>query len=91
MYDNLPKLIFAIAFVIDRLSRIFFLAPLNFATTMAEEKTSSPSKAESKPSPSESTPKAKTDSSSQNGKGDVPRNIFSEDFRQNFDSIDWGK
>ena len=58
---------------------------------MAEEKKSSPSKTESKPSASESKPKAKTEPASQNGKGDVPRNIFSEDFRQNFDSIDWGK
>ncbi len=91
MYDTLPELIFTIAFVIDRRSSIFLLAPLNFATTMAEEKKSSPSKTESKPSASESKPKAKTDSASQNGKGDVPRNIFSEDFRQNFDSIDWSK
>jgi hypothetical protein len=84
-------MIFNIAFVIDRRSRIFLLAPLNFGTTMAEEKKSSPSKAESKPSASESKPKAKAGPASQNGKGDVPRNIFSEDFRQNFDSIDWGK
>lgn len=26
----------------------------------------------------------------QNGKGDAPRNIFSEEYRCNFDGIDWG-
>jgi len=58
---------------------------------MAEDKKSSPKKPESKPSKSESTPKAKSDSVSQNGKGDVPRNIFSDEFRNNFESIDWSK
>jgi len=28
---------------------------------------------------------------SQNGKGDRPRNNFSDEFRSNFDSIDWSK
>lgn len=58
---------------------------------MAEEKKSSPKKPESKPSKSEKTPKSKNDSVGKNGKGDVPRNIFSEEFRNNFDTIDWSK
>ncbi|MDK3158044.1 hypothetical protein QPK87_15910 [Kamptonema cortianum] len=32
----------------------------------------------------------KSPASSQNGKGDAPRNIFTEEFRSNYDSIDWG-
>jgi len=58
---------------------------------MAEEKSSSPKKPDPKPSSSESAPKAKSEPVVQNGKGDVPRNIFSEDFRKNFDAIDWSK
>lgn len=27
----------------------------------------------------------------QNGKGDAPRNCFSDWFRDNYDGIDWGK
>lgn len=30
-------------------------------------------------------------SDNQNGKGDSPRNIFSRDFRENYDLIDWKK
>ncbi|MCH6257340.1 hypothetical protein MLD52_12340 [Puniceicoccaceae bacterium K14] len=30
-------------------------------------------------------------SAGKNGKGDAPRNIFSDKFRGNFDSIDWSK
>ena len=26
-----------------------------------------------------------------NGKGDKPRNCFSEDYKKNYDNIDWGK
>lgn len=28
---------------------------------------------------------------SQNGKGDSPRNCFSEKYRSNYDGIDWGR
>ncbi len=59
---------------------------------MADEKKSSPKKAEkSKPASSDSAPKSKSSPAGQNGKGDGPRNIFSEEFRSNFDSIDWSK
>lgn len=27
----------------------------------------------------------------QNGKGDAPRNCFSDSYRSNFDQIDWGR
>ncbi len=33
---------------------------------------------------------AKTGEASKNGKGHAPRNIFSQSFRSNYDSIDWG-
>jgi len=66
---------------------------------MAEEKKSAAKKADKKPekkseknsTSSESTPKSKGETPSRNGKGDGPRNIFSEEFRSNFDSIDWSK
>lgn len=62
---------------------------------MAEEKKSAAKKADKKPekksTSSESTPKSKGEAPSRNGKGDGPRNIFSEEFRSNFDSIDWSK
>lgn len=53
---------------------------------MAEEKKSAAKKPEKK-----STPKSKAGAAARNGKGDGPRNIFSEDFRSNFDSINWSK
>ncbi len=52
----------------------------------AESNSSAP-KAES----DSSAPKAESDSSGRNGKGDGPRSIFSEEFRSNYDSIDWGR
>ena len=52
----------------------------------AESDSSAP-KAES----DSSAPKAESDSSGRNGKGDGPRSIFSEEFRSNYDSIDWGR
>lgn len=63
---------------------------------MAEEKKTAAkptSKPEKKKGSADAAPKATSDSnsSSQNGKGDGPRNIFSEEFRSNYDSIDWGR
>jgi hypothetical protein len=72
---------------------------------MSEEKKSPPAKveakassseakassSEAKPSVKEAPVKASQGSESRNGKGSGPRNIFSEDFRKNFDSIDWSK
>lgn len=61
---------------------------------MAEEKKTakkSTSKPEKKKGSADAAPKVKSNSSSQNGKGDGPRNIFSEEFRSNYDSIDWGR
>ena len=58
---------------------------------MAEEKKSAAKKAESKSSPSGSESKSKASPAGKNGKGDGPRNIFSEEFRSNFDAIDWSK
>lgn len=57
----------------------------------AEKKESSSKKAEKKTNSDESSPKPKSEPNAQNGKGDGPRNIFSEEFRSNFDSIDWSK
>ncbi|HCR30552.1 MAG TPA: hypothetical protein DIV79_11095 [Opitutae bacterium] len=61
---------------------------------MAEEKKTakkSTSKPEKKKGSADAAPKVESNSSSQNGKGDGPRNIFSEEFRSNYDSIDWGR
>ncbi len=61
---------------------------------MAEEKktaTKSDSKPEKSKGSADAAPKAASNPSSQNGKGDGPRNIFSEEFRSNYDSIDWGR
>lgn len=33
----------------------------------------------------------KSSSTSQNGKGDKPRSCFSNDFKHNYDLIDWGR
>ena len=63
---------------------------------MAEEKKTaakSTSKSEKKKSSTDAAPaqKAKSNSSGRNGKGDGTRSIFSEEFRSNNDSIDWGR
>ncbi|MFL3658907.1 MAG: hypothetical protein ACJ07L_12770 [Opitutales bacterium] len=60
---------------------------------MAEEKKTAAKKPEKKTAEKKSTPKAKAKATpvAKNGKGDGPRNIFSEEFRSNFDSIDWSK
>ncbi|MDE0768978.1 MAG: hypothetical protein OSB19_11375 [Opitutaceae bacterium] len=61
---------------------------------MAEEKKTETKKPEKKPetkTEKKPTPKAKVAPVAKNGKGDGPRNIFSEEFRSNFDSIDWSK
>ena len=56
---------------------------------MAEETKSTPSKSES--SAPATTSSANADSPGQNGKGDAPRNCFSDKYRSNFDAIDWSK
>jgi len=56
---------------------------------MSEEKKSAPKATESKSSEGSSS-KANC-SLGQNGKGDGPRNCFSDTYRSNFDSIDWSK
>jgi len=61
-------------------------AESNSSAPKAESDSSAP-KAES----DSSAPKAESDSSGRNGKGDGPRSIFSEEFRSNYDSIDWGR
>jgi hypothetical protein len=60
---------------------------------MAEEKKTAAKKPEKETAEKKSTPKAKAKATpvAKNGKGDGPRNIFSEEFRSNFDSIDWSK
>ena len=58
---------------------------------MAEEKKTAAKKPEKKTAEKKSTPKAKATPVAKNGKGDGPRNIFSEEFRSNFDAIDWSK
>lgn len=60
---------------------------------MAEEKKSKPAKAESKKTDSKKASSTSTskEKKGQNGKGDAPRNCFSEDYRSNFDGIDWNK
>lgn len=63
---------------------------------MADEKKTSP-KAEKKPEAAKAEPaktepaKAKPAAEVKNGKGDAPRNCFSDTYRSNFDGIDWGK
>ena len=55
---------------------------------MAEETKSTPVKTEtSAPSVAPSAPEAK----GQNGKGDAPRNCFSDKYLSNFGKIDWSK
>ena len=55
---------------------------------MAEEtKSASPKSDSSAPAKAP----AATASETQNGKGDAPRNCFSESYRSNFDAIDWSK
>lgn len=80
-----------------------FLGRSKIRTAMAEEKKSaakkpeskskpeSKPKSESKPNASDASKKSKSTSDTRNGKGDGPRNIFSEEFRSNFDAIDWSK
>jgi hypothetical protein len=58
---------------------------------MAEEKKSAAKKSDSKTKSSETATKSKANPAGRNGKGSGPRNIFSEEFRSNFDSIDWSK
>ena len=55
---------------------------------MADEKKSTPAKTESKGTSesASSTPKV-----AENGKGDAPRNCFSDQYRSNFDGIDWSR
>ena len=76
--------------------RIFLIRANLGKFNMAEEKktaaksTSEPEKKKSS-ADAASAPKAESDSSGRNGKGDGPRSIFSEEFRSNYDSIDWGR
>ncbi len=55
---------------------------------MSEENKSTPTK-EVPSAPSPSAPASA--GGGQNGKGDAPRNCFSDKFRSNFDAINWGK
>ena len=48
-------------------------------------------KPESKSGAGDTPAKGKAESGGRNGKGDGPRNIFSEEFRSNYDSIDWSR
>lgn len=80
-------------FAADRLeltgpSPFFLSGVLNTSNLMADEKKSS-STSTAKAAPAKtSTPAAK---GGQNGKGDAPRNCFSDSYRSNFDGIDWSK
>lgn len=62
---------------------------------MADEKTSTPVKTESsapaKPAAASTDASTAAKSEVGNGKGDAPRNCFSESYRSNFDTIDWSK
>ena len=76
--------------------RIFLVRSNLGKFNMAEEKKTaakSTSKPEKKKSSADAAPapKAESNSSGRNGKGDGPRSIFSEEFRSNYDSIDWGR
>ncbi|MDQ8186414.1 hypothetical protein [Pelagicoccus sp. SDUM812002] len=55
---------------------------------MADEKKSSTASTTAAAPAKPSTPAAKE---VQNGKGDAPRNCFSDSYRSNFDGIDWSK
>ena len=62
------------------------------STSKPEKKKSSADAAPAaKAESNSSVPKAESSSSGRNGKGDGPRSIFSEEFRSNYDSIDWGR
>lgn len=54
---------------------------------MAEEKKSTPKTTGKKGA----APKKASNVAGQNGKGDAPRNCFSDAYRGNFDAIDWSK
>ena len=58
---------------------------------MADAKKSTSKKTESKPDTSKKASTPSTGSTAQNGKGDAPRNCFSDEYLKNFDSIDWSK
>lgn len=59
---------------------------------MAEEKKTEAKKPEPKaPEAAPAAPSSPAADATGNGKGDAPRNIFSDKFRQNFQSIDWSK
>ncbi|MBC2606962.1 hypothetical protein [Pelagicoccus albus] len=55
---------------------------------MAEEKKSK-STSSNNTKPAKASTAAKSDG--RNGKGDAPRNCFSDTYRSNFDGIDWSK
>ncbi|MBD5780154.1 hypothetical protein IEN85_11685 [Pelagicoccus sp. NFK12] len=55
---------------------------------MADEKKSS-STTSTNAAPAKSS--TSTATGGQNGKGDAPRNCFSDSYRSNFDGIDWSK
>ncbi|MBK1878201.1 hypothetical protein [Pelagicoccus mobilis] len=55
---------------------------------MADEKKSTSTSASKSTSPKSSSPSS---SGGKNGKGDAPRNCFSDEYRSNFDGIDWSK
>lgn len=54
---------------------------------MSEKKKSTANKTEAKAS----KPSATSKDVVRNGKGDAPRNCFSDTYLKNFDSIDWSK
>lgn len=55
---------------------------------MADEKKSSSKSTKKEGAAKPSTPSV---AGGKNGKGDAPRNCFSDDYRSNFDGIDWSK
>ena len=67
---------------------LFLSAISNLFNPMADEKKSS-SETPKKAEPEKSSTPAKAEV--KNGKGDAPRNCFSDSYRSNFDGIDWSK
>lgn len=61
----------------------------NTTTTASPASTPSAASTPSKTAPEK--PSTPTKEGVQNGKGDAPRNCFSDTYRSNFDGIDWSK
>lgn len=58
---------------------------------MADQKKNTEKTSSKKASPAVKPTATATKAAGKNGKGDAPRNCFSDEYRGNFDAIDWSK